>query len=74
MERWTRRISRVRSDRVAVVAVGLAALLLLAALAVAAWSGTLPPESLAVAAAFPLFVAAGLSLYAWRLGAPGRSG
>lgn len=68
-----RALLRVRPEPVAVVAAALSSLLIVGAFAASLGSFAVPAGSLAAAGAFLLIVAVGLSLYAWRLGAPGRS-
>jgi hypothetical protein len=73
MDRWTRGLASVEPRLVATVAAALSALLLLLAFAVSLAGGQPRAASFVAAAAFLLQVVVGLSLYAWRLGAPGRS-
>lgn len=70
MGRW---IDRLPLDTIAVASVGAAAVLLVAALAAAETTGAVRASSIAAAGCFLLLVAVGVYLYAWRLGAPGRS-
>ena len=62
-----------RPRLVATVAAATSALLLVLAFGASLGAGSTRPASLAAAGAFLLQVAVGVSLYAWRLGAPGRS-
>jgi len=73
MERWTRLLAATRPEPIAVAAAVLSAVLIAGSLAVALGSGPVRAASLAAAGTFLLLVAIGVSLYAWRLGAPGRS-
>jgi hypothetical protein len=73
MERWTRALADVPPEPAAVGGAAVSALLLVIAFAASLGSGTTRPASLAAAGAFLLLVAVGVSVYAWRLGVPGRS-
>ena len=74
MTRWTSGLQQLAPDAVAVGAVGVVAVLLVGALGAAEASAPVRAGSIAAAGCFFLLVAVGVSLYAWRLGAPGRSG
>jgi hypothetical protein len=73
MERRTRGLVTAPPGAVAIVATALSALLIAGAYAAAVGSYPARNGSLAAVGAFLLIVAIGVSLYAWRLGAPGRS-
>jgi hypothetical protein len=73
MERWMRALAVAQPEPIAVVAAAVSAVLIAAAFAAALSTGPVRAASLAAAGAFLLLVAVGVSLYAWRLGAPGRS-
>jgi hypothetical protein len=73
VERWVGAVGRLQPGVVAAVACVLCVLLLLGAFAAAWATGPMRGASIAAAAAFVVIVAAGLGLYAWRLGVPGRS-
>jgi hypothetical protein len=66
-----RRLGALTFEAVAVTAVSAATLLVVAAFAVAAFTGSVRLSQVVAAGTFLLIVAAGL--YASRLGAPGRS-
>ena len=68
-----RALLSVRPEPVAIAAAAVSSLLIVAAFAASLGSTAVPAGSLAAAGAFLLIVAIGLSLYAWRLGASGRS-
>lgn len=73
MERWLRLLVEVRPEPVATAAAALSAVLLVVAFGASLASGHARGASLAAAGAFLVLVGTGASLYAWRLGAPGRS-
>ena len=73
MERWMRVLGSVRPEPVAAAAAALSALLLVGAFGASLGSGGVRGASLAAAGALLALVGTGLSLYAWRLGVPGRS-
>jgi hypothetical protein len=73
MERWMRMLSTVQPEPIAVGGATISAVLIAGAFAAALFSASYRAASLAAAGAFLLLVAIGVSLYAWRLGAPGRS-
>jgi hypothetical protein len=73
MERWMRRLLAVQPEPVAVGGAAISAILIVAVFVAALPSTTFRAASLAAAGVFLLLVAIGVSLYAWRLGAPGRS-
>jgi hypothetical protein len=73
MERWMRRLAAAEPEPIAVGAAAVSAVLIVGALAAAFFASSLRAASLAAAGAFLLLVAIGVSLYAWRLGASGRS-
>jgi len=62
-----------RPEPVAVGSAAVSAILVVGAFAITLPSTSFRAASLAAAGAFLLLVAIGVSLYAWRLGAPGRS-
>ena len=66
-------VSLVRPELVAPGAAVLASLLLAGAFALESTSGQVRSASIAAVAVELLLVAIGAYLYAWRLGAPGRS-
>ena len=68
-----RMLSTAQPEPIAVGGATIGAVLIAAAFAAALFSGPFRAASLAAAGAFLLLVAIGVSLYAWRLGAPGRS-
>jgi len=72
MDRWTRGLAQ-RSQLAGAVAAALSALLLVLAFGASLGGGSTRSASLVAAGAFLLQVVVGVSLYAWRLGAPGRS-
>jgi hypothetical protein len=73
MERWSRALARaLPAEPVAAGGAALGALLLVVAYATSLGSGSTRAASLAAAGAFLLLVAVGVSVYAWRLEAPGR--
>jgi hypothetical protein len=73
MERWMRTLVETRPEPVAVGAVTICAVAIVGAFAAALFGASVRPASLAAAGAFLILVVIGVSLYAWRLGAPGRS-
>jgi len=73
MERWMRGLAAARPEPVAVGGAAIGAILIAGAFVAALPSTSFRAASLAAAGAFLLLVAIGVSLYAWRLGAPGRS-
>jgi hypothetical protein len=73
MERWMRAVAATQPEPVAVGGAAISAVLVVAAFVVALFSTSFRAASMAAAGAFLLLVAIGVSLYAWRLGAPGRS-
>lgn len=73
MERWLRAVAALAPEPVAAGAAALTALLLVGAFAASVFTNSPRGASVAAAGAFLLLVAVGVSLYAWRLGAPGRS-
>jgi hypothetical protein len=73
MERWMRRLIAVQPEPVAVGGAAISAILIVGVFVVALPSTSFRAASLAAAGVFLLLVAIGVSLYAWRLGAPGRS-
>ncbi len=73
MKGWMRALAGAQPEPVAVGAAALSALLVAAPFVAALLSSTLRGASYAAAGAFLLLVAIGASLYAWRLGAAGRS-
>jgi hypothetical protein len=73
MEGWMRRLLAAQPEPVAVGGAAVSAILIVAAFVAALLSTPFRAASLAAAGAFLLLVAIGVSLYAWRLGAPGRS-
>ena len=72
MDEFQRSLERLRPDQVVMAAVALSALLPVTAFAWAAGQGPWRGGAIAAAVAAVVIVAAGL--YAFRLGAPGRSG
>lgn len=68
-----RTLAETRPEPVAVGAATICAVAIVGAFAAAVFTTAERTASLAAAAAFLLLVASGVSLYAWRLGAPGRS-
>jgi len=73
MERWMRALVETRPEPVAVGAATICAVAIVGAFAAALFDGAVRGASLAAAGAFLALVVTGVSLYAWRLGAPGRS-
>jgi hypothetical protein len=73
MERWMRVLAGTRPEPVAVAAVTVSAVLIAGAFAASLSSGPVRGASLAAAGAFLLLNGVGVSLYAGRLGDPGRS-
>ncbi|HSR25374.1 MAG TPA: hypothetical protein VLW53_17595 [Candidatus Eisenbacteria bacterium] len=73
MERWMRTLAETRPEPVAVGAATICTVAVVGAFAAAVFTTVERASALAAAGAFLLLVAAGVSLYAWRLGAPGRS-
>ncbi|HYW27773.1 MAG TPA: hypothetical protein VE953_26615 [Terriglobales bacterium] len=73
MEGWKRRLLAVQPEPVAVGGAAISAVLIVGAFVAALPSTSFRAASLAAAGVFLLLVAIGVSLYAWRLGAPGRS-
>lgn len=67
------RLLAVQPEPVAVGGAAISAILIVAAFVAALPSSSFRSASLAAAGVFLLLVAIGVSLYAWRLGAPGRS-
>lgn len=68
-----RRLLAAQPEPVAVGGAAISAILIAAAFVAALPSTGFRAASFAAAGAFLLLVAIGVSLYAWRLGAPGRS-
>jgi hypothetical protein len=73
MEGWMRRLLTVQPEPVAVGGAAVSALLIVVVFVAALPSTSFRAASFAAAGVFLLLVAIGVSLYAWRLGAPGRS-
>ena len=73
MNGWMRRLLAAQPDAVAVAGAAISAILIVGAFVAALPSTSFRAASMAAAGAFLLLVAIGVSLYAWRLGAPGRS-
>jgi hypothetical protein len=73
MERWMRVLITTRPEPVAVVATAVSAVLIVGAFGASLSSAKARGASIAAAGAFLLLVVVGVSLYAWRLGDPGRS-
>jgi hypothetical protein len=73
MEGWMRRLLAAQPEPVAVGGAAISAVLIVAVFVASLPSTSFRAASLAAAGAFLLLVAIGVSLYAWRLGAPGRS-
>jgi len=73
MERWLRTLAAVPQEPLAVGAVAVSAVLIVGAFAAAALAAPVRAASVAAAGLFLLLIVVGVSLYAWRLGAPGRS-
>jgi hypothetical protein len=73
MERWMRALAATQPEPLAAGAAAVSAVLVVGAFAVGVLGTPVRAASVAAAAAFFLLVAVGVSLYAWRLGAPGRS-
>jgi hypothetical protein len=73
MEGWMRGLLAAQPEPVAVGGAAIGAVLIVAAFVASLPSTSFRAASLAAAGAFLLLVAIGVSLYAWRLGAPGRS-
>lgn len=73
VERLMRAVGDVRPEPVAAAAAALSALLLVGAFGASLGSGEVRGASLAAAGVLLALVGTGLSLYAWRLGVPGRS-
>ncbi len=73
MKGWMRALAGAQPEPVAVGAAALSALLIAATFVAALPSSSFRAASFAAAGAFLLLVAIGASLYAWRLGAAGRS-
>lgn len=68
-----RRLVAVQPEPVAVGGAAISAILIVAVFVAALATTSFRAASLAAAGVFLLLVAIGVSLYAWRLGAPGRS-
>jgi hypothetical protein len=68
-----RALEEIRPELVAVGAAALSGLLLVVAFLASLGTGGTRGASLAAAAALLLLIVVGASLYAWRLGVPGRS-
>ena len=68
-----RALVAAQPEPVAVGGAAISAVVIVAVFVVALPSASFRSASLAAAGAFLLLVASGVSLYAWRLGAPGRS-
>jgi hypothetical protein len=73
MERWMRVLITTRPEPVAVVATAVSAVLIVGAFGASLSSAKVRGASIAAAGAFLLLIVVGVSLYAWRLGDPGRS-
>jgi hypothetical protein len=73
MERWMRTLTAMQPEPIAAGAAALCAVLIVGAFAASVFGASVRAASVAAAGAFLLLVAVGVSLYAWRLGAPGRS-
>ena len=73
VKRRLRALEEVQPEPVAAAAAALSALLLVGAFGATLGSAGIGGASLAAAGALLALVGTGLSLYAWRLGVPGRS-
>lgn len=68
-----RTLAEMRPEPVAVGATTICAVAIVGAFAAGLFTTSFRAASIAAAGAFLLLVVTGVSLYAWRLGAPGRS-
>ena len=66
-------LAATRPEPVAVAAASVSGLLIVGAFAASLSGASVRGASLAAAGAFLLLIVVGVSLYAWRLGDPGRS-